>query len=82
MIERFDGVFDALRHKREKRQNFELLFEVGPITSGGLLLVAVGEKVGEGGGGTFKTPATQQSHQVSRPHGLFAAGSRLSSRRQ
>ena len=31
MIERFDGVFDALRHKREKRQNFELLFEVGPI---------------------------------------------------
>ena len=34
------------------------------------------------GGGTFKTPATLQSHQESRPHGLFAAGRRLSSRRQ
>ena len=34
------------------------------------------------GGGTFKTPATLQSHLESRPHGLFAAGRRLSSRSQ
>ena len=37
---------------------------------------------GRGGWGIFKTPATLQSHQESRPHGLFAAGRRLSSRRQ
>ena len=34
------------------------------------------------GGGTFKTPATLQSHRESRPHGLFVAGRRLSSRSQ
>ena len=38
--------------------------------------------VGEVEERAFKTPATQRSHQESRPHGLFAAGRRWLSRSQ
>ena len=46
-----------------------------------MLLLCMGIRLGKGWG-TFKTPATLQSHLESRPHGLFAAGRRLSSRSQ